>query len=154
VRGAAAGAAAAVAWSASEPVLRRLTGTTYSNARLLGRFATRGPAWPVAGLALHVANGAVFGVAFERLGLQGVKAGVVAAEVENTLAWPAMAIVDRIHPDRRDGTWPRLVRSPRVAAQEIVGHAIFGAVLGALAGAPRPAWTAARSGVLRREVEC
>jgi hypothetical protein len=134
VRGALAGAVAAAAWSASEPLLRRLTGTTYSNARLLGRIATRSRAWPVAGLALHVANGAAFGVAFERLGLRGVKAGVVAAEVENTLAWPAMAIVDRIHPDRRDGTWPPLVRSSRVAAQEVVGHAIFGAVLGALAG--------------------
>jgi hypothetical protein len=44
-----------------------------------------------------------------------------------------MAIVDRIHPDRRDGTWPPLVRSSRVAVQEVVGHAIFGAVLGALA---------------------
>ena len=134
MRGAAAGAAAAAAWSASEPILRRLTGTTYSNDRLLGRFATRSRAWPVAGLALHLANGAVFGAAFERLGLQGVKAGIVAAEVENTLAWPAMAIVDRIHPDRRDGTWPPLVRSSRVAAQEVAGHAIFGAVLGALAG--------------------
>ena len=134
MRGAAAGAAAAAAWSASEPLLRKVTGTTYSNARLLGRFATRSRAWPVAGLALHVANGAVFGAAFERLGLQGIKAGIVAAEIENTLAWPAMAIVDRIHPDRRDGTWPPLVRSPRVAAQEVVGHAIFGAVLGALAG--------------------
>lgn len=134
VRGAAAGAAAAAAWAASEPLLRRLSGTTYSNARLLGRFATRGRAWPVAGLALHVANGAAFGAGFERLGLRGVKAGIVAAEVENTLAWPAMVIVDRIHPDRRDGTWPPLARSPRVAAQEVVGHAIFGAVLGALAG--------------------
>jgi hypothetical protein len=80
-----------------------------------------------------VANGAAFGAAFERLGLEGVKAGIVAAEVENTLAWPALAIVDRIHPDRRDGTWPPLVRSPQVAVQEVVGHAIFGAVLGALA---------------------
>lgn len=134
MRGAAAGAAAAAAWTASEPLLRRLCGTTYSNARLLGRFATRGSAWPVAGVALHVVNGAAFGAAFDRLGFRGVKAGILAAEVENTLAWPAMAIVDRTHPDRRDGTWPPLVRSPRVAAQEVVGHAIFGAVLGALAG--------------------
>jgi hypothetical protein len=145
VRGAAAGAAAAAAWSASEPILRRLTGTTYSNVRLLGRFATRGRAWPVAGLALHVANGAAFGAAFERLGLQGVKAGIFAAEVENTLAWPAMAIVDRIHPDRRDGTWPPLVRSSRVAVQEVVGHAIFGAVLGRLVSAPRSAGRVRRS---------
>ena len=89
------------------------------------------------GLALHVANGAVFGAAFERLGLQGVKAGVVAAEVENTLLWPTMAIFDRIHPDRRDGTWPPLVSDARVAVQEVVGHAIFGAVLGLLGDSER-----------------
>ena len=143
MRGAAAGAVAAAAWAASEPVLRKIVGTRYSNARLLGRMATRRRAWPVVGVALHAANGAVFGVAFERLGLRGVKAGIVAAEVENTLAWPAMAIVDKVHPDRRDGTWPPLVSNSRVAAQEFVGHAIFGAVLGALvnrrsdAGRPR-----------------
>jgi hypothetical protein len=132
VRGAAAGAAAAAAWAASDPVLRRLAGTPYSDVRLLGRLVTLRRGWPVAGLALHVANGAVFGAAFERLGLRGVKAGVVAAQVENTLLWPTMAIADRIHPDRRVGTWPPLVSNARVAAQEVVGHAIFGAVLGAL----------------------
>ena len=169
MRGAAAGAVAAAAWSASEPVLRRLAGTTYSNARLLGRFATRSRAWPLAGVALHVANGAAFGAAFERLGLEGVKAGIVAAQVENTLAWPAMAIVDRIHPDRRDGTWPPLFRNSRVAAQEILGHAIFGAVLGRLVSAPESAtrrprrtrrppprasrWTASGRGVLTRRME-
>ena len=142
MRGAGAGAVAAAAWAASEPLLRRLAGTHYSNARLLGRMVTRRRAWPVVGVALHAANGAVFGFAFERLGLQGVKAGIVAAEVENTLAWPAMAIVDKVHPDRRNGTWPPLARNPRVAGQELVGHAIFGAVLGALvrrsdAGRPR-----------------
>jgi hypothetical protein len=85
VRGAAAGAAAAAAWAASEPLLRRLAGTPYSDVRLLGRIVTRGRAWPVVGLALHVANGAAFGAAFEKLGLRGVKAGVIAAQVENTL---------------------------------------------------------------------
>jgi hypothetical protein len=134
MRGAAAGATAAVAWAASDLVLRRMAGTSYSDVRLLGRLVTRRRGWPVAGLALHAANGAVFGAAFERLGLRGVKAGVVAAQVENTLLWPTMAIADRIHPDRRDGTWPPLVSNPRVAAQEVVGHAIFGAVLGALVG--------------------
>ena len=132
MRGAAAGAAAAAAWAASDPVLRRLAGTPYTDVRLLGRLVTRRRGWPVAGLALHVANGAVFGAAFERLGLSGVKAGVVAAQFENTLLWPTMAIADRIHPDRRDGTWPPLFSNTRVVAQEVVGHAIFGAVLGAL----------------------
>jgi hypothetical protein len=132
MKGAAAGALAAAAWAASEPVLQRVFRTPYSDVRLLGRFVTRGRAWPAAGLAVHVANGAAFGAAFERAGLRGVKAGVLAAQAENAALWPAMALVDRIHPDRRDGTWPPLARSPRVAVYELLAHALFGAVLGAL----------------------
>jgi hypothetical protein len=132
MKGAAAGALAAAAWAASEPVLQRVFRTPYSDVRLLGRFATRGRAWPAAGVAVHVANGAVFGAVFERAGLRGVKAGVLAAQAENAALWPAMALVDRVHPDRRDGTWPPLARSPRVAVYELLAHALFGAVLGAL----------------------
>jgi hypothetical protein len=93
---------------------------------------TRTRAWPVAGIALHLANGAVFGALFERARLRGVKSGVVAAQVEQCALWPAYAVVDRVHPDRRDGTWPPLLRSPRVAVYGVVVHAIFGATLGAL----------------------
>jgi hypothetical protein len=121
-----------VVWAAAEPGLQRIVRTPYSDVRLLGRLATRGRAWPVAGLALHAANGAVFGAAFERAGLRGVKAGVAAAQVENLALWPGMAIVDRIHPDRRNGTWPPLVGNPRIAAYEVIAHALFGTVLGAL----------------------
>jgi len=133
VRGAAAGVVAAAAWAAAEPGLRRLGRLPHSDVRLLGRLVTRGRAWPAAGLTLHLANGAVFGAAFGRLGLRGVRAGVCAAELENLALWPALAVFDRIHPDRRDGTWPPLARNPRVAAYEIAVHALFGAVLGALA---------------------
>ena len=132
MRGAVAGVVAAAAWAASEPVLKRIFGTQYSDVRLLGRFATRGRAWPVAGLAIHLANGAAFGAAFEKAGLGGVRAGVAAAQVENLVLWPGMAVMDRIHPDRRDGTWPRLLTNRRIAAQEVAGHALFGAVLGSL----------------------
>lgn len=100
--------------------------------RLLGRLVTRGRGWPLAGVVIHVANGAVFGAAFERGGLRGVKAAVVAAQLENLALWPTMAIVDRIHPDRGDGTWPPLVRNPRVFIGEVAVHALFGVVLGAL----------------------
>jgi hypothetical protein len=113
-------------------VARRLFSTPYSDVRLLGRAFTAGRLWPVAGLAAHAANGAVFGFAFERLGLRGWRAGVVAAEVENLVLWPGMAVVDRLHPDRRTGTWPPLLRNRRVFAQEIAVHAVFGALLGAL----------------------
>ena len=132
MRGAFAGAVAAAAWAASEPALKRIFGTPYSDVRLLGRVATRGRAWPAAGLAIHLANGAAFGAAFEKAGLSGARAGVAVAQVENLALWPTMAIVDRLHPDRRDGTWPPLVSNGRIAAQEIAGHAIFGAVLGSL----------------------
>jgi hypothetical protein len=132
VKGVTAGALAAAVWAAGEPALQRLAGTPFSDVRLLGRLVTRARAWPAVGLVLHVGNGALFGAAFERAGLRGVKAGVVAAELENAALWPAMAIVEKIHPDCRDGAWPPLVRNPRIALQEVAAHAVFGAVLGAL----------------------
>jgi hypothetical protein len=125
---------AAAAWAAGEPALRRLAGTPFSDVRLLGRAVTRSRAWPVAGLALHLTNGALFGAVFSRLGLRGVKAGVVAAELENLALWPALLAVDGVHPDRRDGNWPPLARNRRVAVYEIAVHALFGAVLGRLVG--------------------
>jgi hypothetical protein len=104
--------------------------------RLLGRLVIRGRGWPATGLALHLANGALFGAAFERLGCGGVKAGVGAAELENLVLWPALAVIDRVHPDRRSGAWPPLATSPRVLVYEAATHAVFGAVLGALVRKP------------------
>jgi len=138
MRGAAAGVVAAAAWAAAEPTLGRVFGTPFSDVRLLGRSAVRGRAWPVAGLAVHLANGAAFGWAFERLGLSGARQGVLAAEAENLVLWPTLLVVDRVHPDRRDGTWPRLVTNRRVAAYEVATHALFGAVLGTLVRGRRP----------------
>jgi hypothetical protein len=129
-RVAAGGMAAAAVWAASEPLLGRLFRTHYSDVRLLGAAVTRGRAWPLLGLASHLANGAVFGLVFHRLGGRGVKQAVVVAELENLALWPAMALVDRYHPDRRSGVSPPLLRDPRVFGQEVVTHAIFGAVLG------------------------
>jgi hypothetical protein len=129
-RAALAGMGAAAAWAAAEPLLRRVFGTPYSDVRLLGAAATRGPAWPLVGLAAHVSNGAVFGLAFARLGGGGWKRGVLLAELENLALWPAMALVDRYHPDRRSGAWPPLLRNPRVFGYEVATHAVFGAVLG------------------------
>jgi hypothetical protein len=131
-RGAVAGVVAAAAWAAGEPVLHRLARTPYSDVRLLGRAVTRTRAWPLAGVALHLGNGALFGGVFGRVGLRGMKAGILAAQLENLALWPALLVVDRVHPDRREGNWPSLVRDRRVAAYEIAVHALFGSVLGAL----------------------
>jgi hypothetical protein len=131
LRAAAAGAAAAAVWAAAEPGLRRLFGTPYTDVRLLGAPLSR-RRWRAAGTAVHLANGAAAGVAFRRLGVCGWKSGIAVAQLEGAALWPAMAAVDRFHPDRRSGSWPPLLRNPRVFGQEVAAHAIFGGVLGAL----------------------
>ena len=131
-RGALAGVVAAAAWAAAEPPLGRLFGTPYSDVRLLGATVTRGRLWPLAGVASHAVNGAVFGALFQRAGLRGPAAGVLAAQVENLALWPGMAAVDRFHPDRRSGAWPPLLRNGRVFVYEVTTHTLFGLVLGAL----------------------
>jgi hypothetical protein len=130
-RGALAGAAGAAAWLAAEQGLSRVLRTGVTDLRLLGRPVAASRAWPVAGAAWHLANGAAFGAAFAALGGRGWRRGVAAALAEHAATWPGMALVDRLHPDVRDGRWPRLARNPRVFAQETVLHALFGAVLGA-----------------------
>ena len=137
VRGALAGTAAAGAWAAAEPAVARLVRPPagYSDVRLLGPLLTGdGRRWRAAGLAAHLANGALFGAAFARAGARGWRQGLAAAQAENLALWPIMAVLDRVHPDRRSGAWPPLVRNRRVFAYEVAVHALFGVTLGALAG--------------------
>jgi hypothetical protein len=129
-----AGAVAAAVWAAAEPAFGRAFGTTYSDVRLLSGLTGRSSA---GALAIHLANGAVFGAMFERLGGRGVVQGVFAAQVENVALWPLMAVVDRIHPERRSGNWPPLFTNRRVFAYEATVHALFGAVLGFLVSPSR-----------------
>jgi hypothetical protein len=135
-RAALAGAAAAGAWALAEPSLRRITGGYHSQERLVGGIVAPRGRWKAAGIGIHLVNGAMFGVAFERLGMAGAGQGVLAAEAENVLLWPLTGVLDRLHPDVRAGRWPPLARNPHAFAQEVLGHAVFGAVLGALG--PRP----------------
>jgi len=137
VRGALAGTAAAGAWAVAEPAVARLVRPPagYSDVRLLGPLLTGdGRRWRAAGLAAHLANGALFGAAFARAGARGWRQGLAAAQAENLALWPIMAVLDRVHPDRRSGAWPPLVRNRRVFAYEVAVHAVFGVTLGALAG--------------------
>lgn len=131
LRGAAAGAAAAGAWAALEPLAARSLGTDYTDVRLLGRMASERH-WVAAGTAVHAANGAAFGAAFALAGARGPRAGLAWAAAETLATWPGMALLDRIHPDRRSGRWPRLLTNPRVFAQEAAMHALFGLLLGTM----------------------
>lgn len=128
-RGALAGAAGTAAWAIAEVPLARALGHGFTDTRLLGRMSPRGP-WQVVGLGAHIANGAAFGAVFAALGRRGLRDGVLAAGAEFVATWPGMALMDRIHPDRRSGEWPPLLTDRRVLAQEALMHLLFGLVLG------------------------
>lgn len=133
--------AAATAWAAAEPLVVRICRPPagYSDLRLLGALLTRdGERWRAAGLAAHLVNGALFGAAFERAGGRSWRQGLAAAQVENLALWPGMAVIDRVHPDRRSGAWPPLLVNGRVFVYEAAVHAVFGVVLGALLARAQP----------------
>jgi hypothetical protein len=126
-----AGAVAALAWAALEPVDRRLFGVDYSDVAMLGKLATRSRAWPLAGLALHAANGAAFGVAYAWVRRRTGIPTVGAALAENTILFPLAAALDLRHPARGEpGLAP--IANARGFALETLRHLVFGAVLGAL----------------------
>ena len=135
-RAAAAGATAALVWAAAEPLDRLVFRCDYSDTALLGKAVSRRH-WRTVGLAMHAANGAVFGLAFElvrrRTGARPVPLGVGMALVENTALWPLCVLVDRYHPARGEPGLPPLARSGRAFAQATWRHALFGAVLGSFA---------------------
>ena len=68
LRGALAGAAAAAVWAAQQPLDQRVFGVRYDDVELLGRFVTDGRAAYPIGLAMHLANGAVFGALYANAG--------------------------------------------------------------------------------------
>ena len=135
-RAAAAGGAAAVVWAAVEPLDRRMFRHDYSDVAMLGKLATRSRAWPVVGLAAHVANGAAFGLAYHALRRRRPVSALNLALVESTVLFPLGALIDRHHPARGEpGLAPLL--SARGFVQATARHAVFGAVLAALAGEER-----------------
>jgi hypothetical protein len=131
VNGAKAGAIAALVWAAVEPLDRRVLRHDYSDVAVLGKAVTRSRVWPLAGLALHAANGAAFGLAYERARRRGISAPAMAL-AEHTALFPLGAIVDHHHPARgTKGLAP--MWSKRAFAQATWRHLLFGAVLGHLA---------------------
>lgn len=124
--GALAGAGAATVWTVSEPLLRQVFGTPYSDVRLAGRLLTRGPLWPVAGAVAHATLGAGLGSVLVASGLTTPLGAVLGSQVENLATWPGMALMDRYHPDRRDGHWPRLLTNKRAFAQSVAARSLFG----------------------------
>ena len=136
-RAALAGAAAATAWGALEPIDRRLFRCDYSDVALLGKLVTRGRGWRAAGFALHAVNGALFGIAFHevrvRTGVEPRRLALGLALAENFALYPLSAVVDRCHPARGEEGVPPLLTNPRALGQATVRHTLFGVLLGRLA---------------------
>ena len=134
LRGALAGAAAAAVWAAQQRLDERVFGVPYDDTELLGKLVTRGRAWPLAGAALHVLNGAAFGAVYAgiapRLPLPRWACGPAVGLAEHLATWPLTAVSDRLHPAR--GDMPALAASRKAFAQATWRHLLFGAVLGAL----------------------
>src|SRR5918992_3582618 len=132
--GAVAGAVAAAVWAAEQPLDKRLFRSDYDDVERLGKLVTRGSDWPLAGLALHVQNGALFGAAYAHAKpfLPGppLARAVIAGMAENFAFWPLGRLVDRYHP-ARDELEP-FQGNIRALAQATWRHLIFAVVLGAL----------------------
>ncbi|HVD12109.1 MAG TPA: hypothetical protein VNB46_02650 [Gaiellaceae bacterium] len=134
LRAAAAGAVAATVWGLAEPLDQRLLRCDYSDIALLGKAVTRGPRWRLAGFALHAANGAIFGLAYEelrrRVRVEPRRLAIAMALAEHLALYPLGAFVDRRHPARGEPGIPRLVWNRRAYVQATWRHLLFGAVLG------------------------
>ena len=128
---------AALAWATLEPLDRRVFGCDYSDLAVLGKAVVRGRGWRPAGLAIHAANGAAFGLVFERLrrrvAVEPQRLALGLALAEHVGLYPLCYFVDRHHPRRGEPGIPPLLANPRAFGQATVRHACFGWLLGRLA---------------------
>jgi hypothetical protein len=123
---------AAAVWAAQQAADKRAFDSAYDDVELLGKLVTRGDAWPAAGLALHLGNGALFGATYSQLRpfLPGplVVRAVTMAMAEHVALYPLGGLSDRLHPARSD--LPKLWGNRRAFAQATWRHLLFGLVLG------------------------
>ncbi len=142
-RGVAAGLAAALAMLGAMALDLRLTGERTNELRLLAGMVPGGRRhWAVVGTLMHLANGAALGALYTRVAPRlpgpGWLRGIIFAEVENAALWPALLLLERVHPGFRSGEIASYNR-PRAALLEVTRHLAYGATLGALLGRPRAA---------------
>lgn len=128
-----AGMAGAALWAAQQPLDQRVAKAGYDDVDLLGRLVRPdGDGARPIGWALHVANGAAFGLAYSELlrRTPHISPRVTAqamAQAENFGLYPLAAVSDRIHPARQ-------VLAPAFGARQLAQatwrHALLGIVLG------------------------
>ena len=142
LRAVAAGSVATLVWGALEPLDRRLFRHDYSDVAVLGKAFTRGSGWRPLGLALHALNGAIFGAVYyevaRRVRRNPRRLALELALLEHLTLFPTGKLVDRHHPARGEEGVVGLFSLPAFG-QATVRHAVFGAVLGAVADLDEPA---------------
>jgi hypothetical protein len=131
LNGALAGATAAAVWAAQEPLDKRVFGTRYDDVELLGTLVTRGRGRYPAGLARHLANGAIFGAVYglvrPLVPAPALVTGVAAAMAEHLALWPLGRVVDRLHPARDE--LETMSGNTRAFAAATWRHLLFGLTL-------------------------
>ena len=134
MNGAMAGAVAAGLWAAQQPLDKRVFGSDYDDVEILGKLVTRGSSWQAAGVAMHIANGAIFGAAYALVRplvpVPPAVAGAAAGLAEHFGFWPTVGLIDRHHPARSE--LEPLSGNRRAFAQAAWRHLLFGLVLGEL----------------------
>jgi hypothetical protein len=124
-------------WALQEPIDQRVLRCDYSDIAVLGKAVTRSPHWRAVGMAIHLVNGALFGLVFHRtrrsFPVGSRKLALAMALAEHTCLYPLCYFVDRYHPARGERGIPLLLTNPRAFAQATWRHALFGALLGRLA---------------------
>ena len=134
-RGAVSGLAAGAAFATVMQADMAISGKRVDDFQLLAGFGPFRNNWKVPGAIVHTFNSVLLGAAYSTveplLAGPGWRRGLVFAIVENTLLYPFVALLDRIHPAIRAGDLLRYGQ-PWSFAAETLRHVAYGLVLGYL----------------------
>lgn len=132
-RGVIAGLAGGVAFAAFMKADMAITGERVDDFQLLAGYGPFRDHWAIPGAIIHMTNSAALGATYSTvepsLPGPGWLRGLLFALIENTLLYPFVALLDRIHPAIRSGDLPRYSR-PWSFTAETLRHVAYGLVLG------------------------
>ena len=128
-----AGLAGGAAFAAVMKLDMALSGRRVDDFQLLAGFGPTRNRWRLVGPIIHAVNsvslGGLYAVVADLIPGSGWRKGLTFALAENTLLWPIIIILDRVHPAIRSGELP-VYNRPWPFLVENLRHAAFGVVLG------------------------
>jgi hypothetical protein len=133
VAGMLAGLAGGAAFAAVMELDMALSRRRVDDFQLLAGFGPTRDKWRIVGPLIHATNsvslGGLYGVVAQLIPGTGWRKGLTFALAENTLLWPIIIVLDRVHPAIRSGELP-VYNRPWPFLVENLRHAAFGIVLG------------------------